>query len=88
MSNRSGGGMSVLLQKTPSRLEAYNDLDGDIVNFFRVLRERPDDPVRVIYLTPFSRKELNCHRARSASAPSSIRHASRTTPNKQGQRGT
>jgi D12 class N6 adenine-specific DNA methyltransferase len=33
-----GGAASVLLQKPPSELETYNDLSGDIVNFFRVLR--------------------------------------------------
>jgi len=33
-----GGAMSVLLYKTPSTIDVYNDLDRDIVTFFRVLR--------------------------------------------------
>jgi DNA adenine methylase len=54
-----GGGGSVLFQKEPSRLETYNDLDGDVVNFFRVLRDRPDELVRAVGLTPWARDEYN-----------------------------
>lgn len=53
-----GGGANVLLQKEPSRLEVYNDLDGDIVNFFSVLRGRRDELIEQIELTPFARDEL------------------------------
>jgi DNA adenine methylase len=53
-----GGAMSVLLNKEPSEIEVYNDIDRDLVTFFRVLRERPGDLVRMIKLTPFSRAEL------------------------------
>lgn len=47
----------MLLAKPRSRLEVYNDLDGDMVNLFRVLRDQPDDLVRQIALTPFAREE-------------------------------
>lgn len=53
-----GGAASVLLRKTPAALEVYNDLDGDVVTFFRVLRDRPADLVRAVTLTPYSREEL------------------------------
>ena len=33
-----GGGASILLSKIPSGTEIYNDLDSDVVNFFKVLR--------------------------------------------------
>ena len=35
-----GGGAAVLFAKPPSPVEVYNDLDGGLVNFFRVLRNR------------------------------------------------
>ena len=53
-----GGGANVLLRKSPSFIEVYNDLNGMAVNFFRVLRERPDEFMRVIELTPYSRQEF------------------------------
>lgn len=52
----SGSG-AVLLNRSPSPIETYNDIDGDVVNFFRVLRDRSDELVRSIALTPFSREE-------------------------------
>lgn len=52
-----GGGMSVLLRKSRSRAEVVNDLSGDVVNFFRVLRDRPEEIVRAIHLTPYARAE-------------------------------
>lgn len=53
-----GGGGSVLLRKSPAKIEVYNDLNGGVVNFFRVLRERPADLIAAIELTPYSRKEF------------------------------
>jgi DNA adenine methylase len=38
--------------------EAVNDLDASIVTFFRVLRDRTDDLVRVCELTPYARDEF------------------------------
>lgn len=52
-----GGAMSVLLRKPRSPLEVYNDLNGAVVNFFRVLREQPDELIRAITLTPWARAE-------------------------------
>jgi DNA adenine methylase len=51
------GAASVLLRKPPSPIEVINDLDCELVNFFRVLRERTDELIRAIRLTPFSRRE-------------------------------
>lgn len=58
------GGASLLLRKRPSEIEVLNDLDGEIGNFFRVLRDREEDLVRAIDLTPFSRNEHTLERAR------------------------
>lgn len=52
-----GGAANVLLVKEPSRLETYNDLNKQIVNFFRVLREKPDELIHQINLTPWARSE-------------------------------
>ena len=56
------GAASVLMRKDPSKLEYYNDADKELVNFFQVLRERGEDLVRAIELTPFSREELRLSR--------------------------
>ena len=56
-----GGSGAVLLNRKPSPVETYNDIDGEVVNFFRVLRDRPDELIRMIGLTPFAREEF--HRA-------------------------
>jgi DNA adenine methylase len=52
-----GGAASVLLQKPRSPLETYNDLDSNVVNFFRVLRDRPDELIQRLKLTPWARAE-------------------------------
>lgn len=52
-----GGGAAVLLAKPRSRLEVYNDLDGDMVALFRALRDRPSDLASAVALTPFAREE-------------------------------
>jgi DNA adenine methylase len=52
-----GGGAAVLLAKSRSSVEVYNDLNGDVVNFFAVLRERPNELISRLLLTPYSRSE-------------------------------
>ena len=53
------GSGAVLFNKPPSAIETVNDIDGDIVNFFRVLREEPDELARAISLTPYARDVFN-----------------------------
>ena len=53
-----GGSAAVLLNREPSLVETYNDIDGEVVNFFRVLREQKNELLEAIGLTPFSREEL------------------------------
>ena len=53
-----GGSAAVLLNREPSPIETYNDIDGEVVNFFRVLREQKDALIEAIALTPFSREEF------------------------------
>lgn len=51
------GSLSVLLAKRRVTFETVNDLDGRLIHFWRVLRDRPDDLARVCALTPHSRAE-------------------------------
>lgn len=52
------GSGAVLLNRKPSPVETYNDIDGEVVNFFRVLRSEKDALIEQIGLTPFSREEF------------------------------
>jgi len=53
------GSAAVLINREASPVETYNDIDGDVVNFFRVLRDRHEELIRSIALTPFSREEFH-----------------------------
>src|SRR5438552_18896357 len=52
------GSAAVLLNREPSPVETYNDIDGEVVNFFRVLREQKEALIEAVGLTPFSREEF------------------------------
>lgn len=52
------GSAAVLLNREPSPVETYNDIDGDVANFFRILRDHKETLVERIGLTPFSREEF------------------------------
>jgi len=52
------GSAAVLLNRPPAPVETYNDLDGEVVNFFRVLRDEKDKLIEAIGLTPFAREEF------------------------------
>ncbi len=52
------GSGAVLLNRPPSPVETYNDLDGEVVNFFRTLRDERERLVEAVGLTPFSREEF------------------------------
>lgn len=53
------GSGAVLLNREPSPVETYNDLDGEVVNFFRILRDKKNELIEKIALTPFSREEFS-----------------------------
>lgn len=64
-----GGSAAVLLNRKQSLVEVYNDLDGDVVNFFKILRDITDELIRVLKLTPYSREEFEvaCQRQKNLS---------------------
>ncbi len=51
----SGG---VFFNKEPSYIETINDINGHIVNLFKVCREYPEELAAAINFTPFSRDEF------------------------------
>ena len=64
-----GGSAAVLLNRQPASLETYNDLDGEVVNFFQVLREKQEELIQAIALTPFSREEFRLSLEQSSNIP-------------------
>jgi DNA adenine methylase len=59
-----GGAANLLFAKEPSKVEVYNDINSELVNFFRVLRD--DQKWRLLQeklmLTPYARDEFNLAR--------------------------
>lgn len=53
-----GGGASVLLKKNPVITEVYNDLDKEVYNVFRVIRDNYDELVRRVSMTLYSREDF------------------------------
>jgi DNA adenine methylase len=53
-----GGSMGVLLNRKPSKIDIYNDLNGRLVNFFRVLRSNRNELIEQLRFTPYSREEF------------------------------
>ncbi len=60
------GSGAVLFSKQRSQLETINDIDGEIVNLFQIIRERPDELAHAVHFTPHSREEyyLSYHEAK------------------------
>lgn len=56
------GSGAIFFKKSPSYVETINDIDGNIVNLFKVCREKPEALAKAIELTPFSRDEfIDCY---------------------------
>lgn len=53
------GSGAVFLNKEPAYNEILNDLDDDIYNFFKVIREHHKELCRLIEATPYSRTEYS-----------------------------
>ena len=52
------GSAAVLFAKPRSTHEILNDVDGHIVHFFRVLRDRREELEEACLLTPYAREEF------------------------------
>lgn len=56
------GSGAVFFKKKPSYIETINDVDGNIVNLFKVCREQPEALAKAMEFTPFSREEfIDCY---------------------------
>lgn len=54
-----GGSAAVLLNKERSHTEVYNDKDGDVVHFFRVAREMPDELAEWVRTVPYAESQYH-----------------------------
>ncbi|MBW3596895.1 MAG: DNA adenine methylase [Planctomycetes bacterium] len=63
------GSAALTLAKPAAPIEVINDLDGEIVNVFRQLRDHSDALCRLVALTPYSSEEFECCRKADPSAP-------------------
>ena len=71
------GGAQVFFHKTPSRVEVLNDLDFDIVNFFRVCQWHYDELVRHLQYCLISRKWYELFATTNPASLTDIQRASR-----------
>lgn len=71
------GGAQVLFHKTPSNVEVLNDLDYDIVNFFRVCQWHYQELVRYLKYCVVSRKLHEMHLATNPATLTDIQRAGR-----------
>ncbi len=53
------GSGAVFFEKNRAPIETVNDLDGEIVNLFRVIREQPQELAAAVAMTPYSREEYD-----------------------------
>lgn len=51
------GSGAVFFNKTPARIETLNDRDGNVVNYFRIVREQQRELAAALAQTPYSRDE-------------------------------
>jgi len=53
------GSGAVFFKKPPSNIELINDIDGNIVNLYQLIRDDPERLANLIWLTPYARAEYD-----------------------------
>lgn len=71
------GGAQVFFAKDPSRVEVLNDLDGDIVNFFRVCQAHHDELIRYLRFTLASRRVFDLYDRQDPTTLTDVQRAAR-----------
>ena len=51
------GSGAVFFNKEPAKIETINDLNADVINYFKVLRDKPFELIESLQLTPYGRDE-------------------------------
>jgi DNA adenine methylase len=51
------GSVAIFFRKQPSMLETINDIDRNVTNLFRAIRDYPEKLAEKVHLTPLSREE-------------------------------
>lgn len=51
------GSGAVFFNKIPARIETLNDIDGKVVNYFKIVRDHAQELAALLDMTPFSRDE-------------------------------
>jgi DNA adenine methylase len=59
------GSGAVFFNKPPSTVETINDLDEQVINLFKIIRDQPKELARLIEFTPLSRQEYYASYERS-----------------------
>jgi DNA adenine methylase len=71
------GGAQVLFHKEPSKVEVLNDLDGDVVTFFRVCQLHYEELVRYLRFLLISREWFDLLQAQDPKALTDVQRAAR-----------
>jgi DNA adenine methylase len=71
------GGAQVFFRKEPSKVEVLNDLDGEIVNFYRICQQHYDELVRYFHFVVVSREWFDLLKATDPATLTDIQRAAR-----------
>jgi DNA adenine methylase len=71
------GGAQVFFHKEPSKVEVLNDLDGEMVNFFRVCQQHYEELLRYFRFSVVSRKWFDLIKAENPESLTDIQRAAR-----------
>lgn len=71
------GGAQVFFKKEPSKVEVLNDLDGEMVNFFRICQQHYEELIRCLRFMVVSRKWFDLLLAATPESLTDIQRAAR-----------
>jgi DNA adenine methylase len=71
------GGGQVFFRKEPSKVEVLNDLDGDVVNFFRVCQQHHEELCRYLKFVLVSREWFGLFQSQNPATLTDIQRAAR-----------